>query len=170
MERVRARGPSAWADAAEALGIPLPPGASLVGLGGAATRPRLAPTPRDEHALEGGAKLYRFHGPAGADTAASSSSSSASSSTSTPRVPLLLVPSLINRWYVLDLREGASLVEALVAPGSTSGASTGAARRRRSATSTGTTSSRGSRARRAASAARPARRSSRCSATAWAAR
>ena len=31
--------------------------------------------------------------------------------------PVLLVPSLINRWYVLDLRPGASLVEALVGAG-----------------------------------------------------
>jgi polyhydroxyalkanoate synthase len=30
---------------------------------------------------------------------------------------ILLVPSLINRWYVLDLRPGASLVEALVSAG-----------------------------------------------------
>jgi polyhydroxyalkanoate synthase len=58
--------------------------------------PALAQTPRDELALEGGAKLYRFR-----------------SSNRTGK-PLLLIPSLINRWYVLDLRPGASLVEALV--------------------------------------------------------
>jgi polyhydroxyalkanoate synthase len=64
--------------------------------------PRLAPTPRDEYALDGGAKLYRFR-------------SAVSASSTEPRgAPLLLVPSLINRWYVLDLRSGASLVEALV--------------------------------------------------------
>jgi polyhydroxyalkanoate synthase len=60
----------------------------------------LAATPRDELALDGGAKLYRFRGeraPRGA--------------------PLVLVPSLINRWYVLDLRPGASLVEALIGAG-----------------------------------------------------
>jgi polyhydroxyalkanoate synthase len=34
-----------------------------------------------------------------------------------PAPPILLVPSLINRWYVLDLRPGASLVEALVRAG-----------------------------------------------------
>ena len=33
------------------------------------------------------------------------------------RTPILLVPSLINRWYVLDLRPGASLVAALVDAG-----------------------------------------------------
>ncbi len=60
--------------------------------------PPLAQTPRDELALEGGAKLYRFRGAASG-------------------TPLLLVPSLINRWYVLDLRPGASLVEALVGAG-----------------------------------------------------
>lgn len=32
-------------------------------------------------------------------------------------VPILLIPSLINRWYVLDLREGSSLVQAMVAAG-----------------------------------------------------
>jgi len=62
--------------------------------------PPLAQTPRDELLLEGGARLYRFRGSAPARG-----------------VPLLLVPSLINRWYVLDLRPGASLVEALVAAG-----------------------------------------------------
>ena len=62
--------------------------------------PPLAPTPRDELALEGGAKLYRFRGAAKPGLR-----------------PLLLVPSLINRWYVLDLRPGASLVEALVGAG-----------------------------------------------------
>ncbi len=61
--------------------------------------PPLAQTPRDEYPLEGGAKLYRFIGPR------------------TIARPILLVPSLINRWYVLDLRPGASLVEALVGAG-----------------------------------------------------
>ncbi|HEU0035751.1 MAG TPA: alpha/beta fold hydrolase [Kofleriaceae bacterium] len=64
--------------------------------------PPLAQTPRDEHALEGGARLYRFHRPGVAPTV---------------QRPILLVPSLINRWYVLDLRPGASLVEALVGAG-----------------------------------------------------
>ncbi|MEZ4404406.1 MAG: alpha/beta fold hydrolase [Kofleriaceae bacterium] len=62
--------------------------------------PRLMPTPRDVIAREGTAALYRFVG-AG------------------PRrgQPILLVPSLINQWYVLDLRPGASLVAALVDAG-----------------------------------------------------
>jgi len=77
----------AWLDA---LGIPRP------------VAPPLACTPRDEHALDGGARLLHFRG-----TAASATKSA----------PILLVPSLINRWYVLDLRPGASLVEALVGAG-----------------------------------------------------
>src|ERR1700733_3170932 len=78
----------AWTDAAaDLLGLPQP------------EPPALAQTPRDELALEGGAKLYRFR------------------SARTAGRPLLLVPSLINRWYVLDLRPGASLVEALVGAG-----------------------------------------------------
>jgi polyhydroxyalkanoate synthase len=52
---------------------------------------------RDAHYREGTATLYRFGERGG--------------------VPLLLVPSLINRWYVLDLRPGASVVEALTEAG-----------------------------------------------------
>ena len=62
--------------------------------------PALAQTPRDELALEGGARLYHFRG-AGKPKGK----------------PFLLVPSMINRWYVMDLRPGASLVEALVGAG-----------------------------------------------------
>ncbi len=77
----------AWTHvAADFCGLPLP------------APPPLAQTPRDELALEGGARLYRFGGGG-------------------KGLPLLLVPSLINRWYVLDLRPGASLVEALVGAG-----------------------------------------------------
>src|SRR5512140_1389995 len=81
----------AWA---EAIGVPRP------------TVPKLAPTPRDELALEGGAKLYRFRTPDAPITREGQN-----------RVPFLLVPSMINRWYVMDLRAGASLVEALVGAG-----------------------------------------------------
>jgi polyhydroxyalkanoate synthase len=63
-------------------------------------KPELAPTARATVAENGTATLYRF----GADQEPA-------------RGPVLLVPSLINRWYVLDLREGASLVGALVADG-----------------------------------------------------
>jgi len=61
--------------------------------------PKLAQTPRVTLHTEGTAALYRFGDPHGTGT------------------PLLIVPSLINRWYVLDLRPGASVVEALVAAG-----------------------------------------------------
>ena len=59
----------------------------------------LAPSPRDTLVRDGTARLYRFRARSGAG----------------PTV--LLVPSLINRWYVLDLRKGASVVEALVNDG-----------------------------------------------------
>jgi polyhydroxyalkanoate synthase len=76
----------------------------LSGLAAARPPPELAPTPRDIVAREGTARLYRFRGSAATDGA--------------PRgAPLLLVPSMINRWYVLDLRPGASLVSALVGAG-----------------------------------------------------
>lgn len=64
--------------------------------------PALMPTPRDVIAREGTAALYRFVPPAGVTRRGR---------------PVLLVPSLINQWYVLDLRRGASLVAALVEAG-----------------------------------------------------
>ncbi|HUS30412.1 MAG TPA: alpha/beta fold hydrolase [Kofleriaceae bacterium] len=82
----------AWTNvAADLLGISLP------------SSPPLAQTPRDEFPLEGGARLYRFR-------AAAPSQALPARATR----PFLLIPSMINRWYVLDLRPGASLVEALV--------------------------------------------------------
>lgn len=63
----------------------------------------LAPTPKDVIHREGTARLYRFRMADGRHAEAG------------PAV--LLVPSVINRWYVLDLRPGASLVQALVAAG-----------------------------------------------------
>jgi polyhydroxyalkanoate synthase subunit PhaC len=63
---------------------------------------RVAPTPKDTVHREGKGSLYRFRGsPQPAKTAARS------------HVPVLIVPSMINRWYVVDLREGASLSAAL---------------------------------------------------------
>ena len=62
-------------------------------------------TPRDVVFREGTARLLRFRrpidviGPAGA------------------RQPVLLVPSMINRWYIMDLREKASLAAALARAG-----------------------------------------------------
>jgi polyhydroxyalkanoate synthase subunit PhaC len=63
----------------------------------------LMPTPRSTVLEDGPARLYRFH-----------------STTDVALVdapPVLLVPSMINRWYVLDLRKGASVAEALVNAG-----------------------------------------------------
>ncbi len=70
----------------------------------------LAPTPRDVVFRNAGLSVYRFRRPAtGGGTGAAASSPACA--------PLLLVPSLINRWYVLDLRPRSSLVEALTAAG-----------------------------------------------------
>ncbi len=66
----------------------------------------LAPTPRDVILCDAGAQLLRFRRAGdGVDSRA------------TPAPPVLLVPSLINRWYVLDLRPSASLAGALVEAG-----------------------------------------------------
>lgn len=58
----------------------------------------LMPTACDVVAREGTARLLRFGG-------------------ARRGTPVVLVPSLINQWYVLDLRKGASLVAALVEAG-----------------------------------------------------
>ncbi len=63
----------------------------------------LAATPRDVLWRDGTASLYRFRRSASAPPAGA--------------LPVLVVPSMINKWYVVDLRPGASLVEALVAGG-----------------------------------------------------
>lgn len=72
---------------------------------------KLAPTPRDVVLREGSAMLYRFRAAGGAGAGAASPDAVG------PVV--LLVPSVINRWYVLDLRSGGSVVEALVEGGLT---------------------------------------------------
>lgn len=66
----------------------------------------LAPTPRDTLLEDGAARLYRFR-----------RSPDAGRKDTATTAPLLLVPSLINRWYVLDLREGVSLAASLVERG-----------------------------------------------------
>lgn len=68
---------------------------------------RVAPTGKDTIFTEGHGSLYRFHRPDGSARDASGSSASSN------HAPVLLVPSLINRWYVMDLREGASFAAAL---------------------------------------------------------
>lgn len=74
---------------------------SMLKLGGAGSGP-LEPTPKDTIFREGTAQLYRFRPASGQAKAG---------------LPLLLVPSLINRWYVLDLREKASFAGAMVKAG-----------------------------------------------------
>ncbi len=63
----------------------------------------LMPTPRSTALEDGPAKLYRFVPPKGV--------------VARKAAPVLLVPSMINRWYVLDLGTGRSVVEALVNEG-----------------------------------------------------
>ena len=62
----------------------------------------IAATPKDTLFQDGTASLYRFR-PTTDESATS--------------VPFLLIPSMINRWYVLDLRPGASVAEAMVEAG-----------------------------------------------------
>lgn len=59
------------------------------------------PTPKDAVFRDGTATLYRFRSP----------------EASGERPGVLLVPSMINRWYILDLREGASVAKAFVDAG-----------------------------------------------------
>lgn len=62
----------------------------------------IASTPKDTIFRDGTASLYHFR-------------PQDQSSQGALDVPFLLVPSMINRWYVLDLRPKASLAEAMVA-------------------------------------------------------
>jgi len=62
---------------------------------------RIAPTPKDTIHRDGKASLYRFRREDGRRPDPGT------------HVPVLLVPSMINRWYVIDLRRGASLASAL---------------------------------------------------------
>jgi polyhydroxyalkanoate synthase len=64
----------------------------------------LMPTPRDAVFADGTAQLLHFRRPEGVSATDGSA-------------PVLLVPSMINRWYVLDLRKGSSVVESFVAAG-----------------------------------------------------
>jgi polyhydroxyalkanoate synthase len=62
-----------------------------------------APSTRDTIYRDGTARLLRFRRPHAAPPARG--------------MPLLIVPSMINRWYIVDLRPGASLVAALLDAG-----------------------------------------------------
>jgi len=59
-------------------------------------------TPKDTIFADGTAKLYHFRGVSAA---------------APHGPPVLVVPSLINRWYIVDLRPGSSLCQALVEAG-----------------------------------------------------
>jgi polyhydroxyalkanoate synthase len=63
----------------------------------------VAPTPKDTVHRDGKASLYRFRRGNGASRGKAAGT----------HVPVLIVPSMINRWYVVDLRKGASLAAAL---------------------------------------------------------
>ncbi|MEM1350479.1 MAG: hypothetical protein AAGI01_18105, partial [Myxococcota bacterium] len=63
----------------------------------------VASTPKDTVMRDGTASLYHFR-------AAPEVSAQAN-------IPFLLVPSMINRWYVLDLYPGASMCQAMVEHG-----------------------------------------------------
>lgn len=65
----------------------------------------VGPTPRDTILEDGTASLYRFR------------AEGSTGSTGMRALPVLLVPSMINRWYVMDLRPGVSLAGALVEQG-----------------------------------------------------
>ncbi len=75
--------------------------------------PAVGATPHSVVWAENKWRLLRFS-PAGRSESAPLHSGSAQRRYSTP---ILLVPSLINRWYVLDLGSGRSLIEWLVAQG-----------------------------------------------------
>jgi polyhydroxyalkanoate synthase subunit PhaC len=61
-----------------------------------------APTPKDTLYRDGRGSVYRFRRPGGEPYESSVS-----------HVPVLLVPSMLHQWYVLDLCEGASVAAAL---------------------------------------------------------
>lgn len=65
---------------------------------------KVAPTPKDVVHRDGKGQLYRFRAPAG---------DGREETVARTHAPVLLVPSMINRWYVLDLVEGASVAAAL---------------------------------------------------------
>lgn len=69
------------------------------------SRVAIGPTPRDTVLRDGTAQLYRFRRDPSLDDPAE------------PGLPVLLVPSMINRWYVMDLRPGVSLAASLVGAG-----------------------------------------------------
>jgi polyhydroxyalkanoate synthase len=84
----------------------------------------IAPTDRDVVHREGTSRLYRFRGPDLSNPTPASDppkrkprAEHLKDVSAEAGLPLLLVPSMINRWYVLDLEPGSSVVEVLVKAG-----------------------------------------------------
>ena len=67
-----------------------------------------APTPKDTLYRDGRGSVFRFRRSGGAGGMARQQGESSAS-----HVPVLLVPSMLHQWYVLDLCEGASVAAAL---------------------------------------------------------
>jgi len=85
---------------------------------GAFALPKLAPTPRAVIRRDGPARLLRFGAPADAPTTTPAGALKAGElAAGAGDMPVLVVPSMINRWYIVDLRAGSSLVGALVGAG-----------------------------------------------------
>lgn len=85
-------------------------GAGAKAVAGGDNAPATAASPKDTVFGDGTAKLYHFRR-APTDRAVPLSSALPQ------HAPVLVVPSLINRWYIVDLRPGSSLIEALVRQG-----------------------------------------------------
>lgn len=78
----------------------------------------IAPTRRSVIVRDGSARLLRFHGEPGIVGGAPNANANEGRNGRRPPVSaVLLMPSMINRWYVLDLCTGSSMVAALVAAG-----------------------------------------------------
>ena len=89
--------------------FPLPGAAPAPGPGAGALPDGLAPTPRDAVWSRGPVTLFRYRRAPGDAPAPAPAPAGAE--------PVLLVPSIINRSYVFDLRRGQSVVAALLAAG-----------------------------------------------------
>jgi polyhydroxyalkanoate synthase len=78
---------------------------------------QLMPTPRDVIHRDGTAALYKFRAAPAARGGGPNVERAGGPSAHSATKPVLLVPSMINRWYVLDLRAGSSLAGAMVDAG-----------------------------------------------------
>ena len=71
---------------------------------------RIAPTPRDTLYRDGRGSVFRFRSPT---TVGERSGQDEREERAATHVPVLLVPSMLHQWYVLDLCEGGSVAAAL---------------------------------------------------------